>query len=61
MRRVIPSLFTQNEIDAALAVQPRPVLLTSSPNLSQPLPADYVERHRFEVDDKPIGIHFPKP
>ena len=61
MRRVIPSFFTKNEIDAALAVQPKPVLLTSSPNLSQPLPPDYVERHRFEVDDKPIGIHFPKP
>jgi 4-amino-4-deoxy-L-arabinose transferase-like glycosyltransferase len=60
IRRVIPSFFTQPEIDAALAVQPKPVLITSQPALNAPIPPDYVERHRFEVDDKPITIHFPK-
>jgi 4-amino-4-deoxy-L-arabinose transferase-like glycosyltransferase len=60
IRRVIPSFVTQPEIDAALAVQPKPVLITSQSNLDAPIPADYVERHRFEVDDKPVTIYFPR-
>ena len=61
IRRVIPSFFTQEEIDAALAVHPKPILITSQASLTAPIPSDYVERHRFEVDDKPVTIYFPRP
>jgi 4-amino-4-deoxy-L-arabinose transferase-like glycosyltransferase len=61
MRRVIPSFSTPGEIEAALAVQPGPVLITTQASPNPPIPADYVERHRFELDDKPVTIYAPKP
>jgi hypothetical protein len=59
-RRVIPSFFTQADVDAALASQPKPVLLSARTRPPPPVPPGYYERHRFIVDDRQIVIYAPK-
>jgi 4-amino-4-deoxy-L-arabinose transferase-like glycosyltransferase len=61
LRRVIPSLYTRAEIDAALAADPRPVLITVGTQYTAPMPPpNYVERHRFRVDNRPLVIWVPR-
>jgi hypothetical protein len=49
--------MTQEELDAALAAQPCPVLICIASRDFPTVPADYVERHRFHVDGRMVAIY----